>query len=139
MARHSGRTLHSLAVPFAYICLFAHLSCFAHFVLVRHGACAEHGEVIDLGNNHAKAHANNPARTAESSVVAVAFRAGEQSSGDEHDHCVLSHEPRSQNKPASVSVGMVETWQQLSLAQSDQRQLGSVAVYRLAPKTSPPV
>lgn len=132
------KTLHSCAVPFAYICFFAYLSGFAHFAFVRHGVCAEHGEVIHFDNSHSKAHAGDLRLWSSASEVAAVSQSAGSSSGAGHDHCILAHERRNQAKPSTAKVGLAPVSHLQPPARCAGCELKSLAVYELAPKTSPP-
>jgi len=110
-----------------------------HQAAVRHVTCPEHGELVDAPleapHPHARPSTGSPA------IFAERDPAGPSGAGEEHEHCAVSlmtrvratEQPR---KPFVVSTAEVV------VAPSPDRgapRLRSLAVYRLAPKASPPL
>lgn len=125
----------SLGVLLALVCIVAQLGAALHLGLVRHVRCAAHGELMhaDAGHDHA-----DPTTALDVSTTrAVVFDAG-AAPEHEHDHCqalasrsveptapavLVAAPPVTVDPPAPVARPLVVV----------------VALYRLAPKASPPV
>ncbi len=124
------------AVALVLVFALGQLGSFAHLALVRHGRCAEHGELIDV---HAGARGEPPLAVVppgEGACCGPAALAG----ADHHDHCAAATQRREQGAAVGPQDGLSllrpvalrppHAWQ--------ARDWGAGAVYRLAPKTSPP-
>ena len=123
------------ALATGVLLLAGQLSSLAHFALVQHARCAEHGELV-----HARAEGAPVAAapTATRGTSALTPAAAEEAHG--HDHCVLGVARRSgallpgrttPTAPAPRPSGVAAR----SLATP---AAPSVALLRLAPKSSPP-
>ena len=113
-----------------------------HYATVAHVACPEDGELIDVpanaGGSHTAvanhSHQDGPTLLAQREPVPASFGASS------HEHCAVALQARlracaeakssSQLEPRSIGMGQV--------APSEPPRLGALAVYRLAPKASPP-
>ncbi|MBX7101014.1 MAG: hypothetical protein K1X89_25080 [Myxococcaceae bacterium] len=111
------------------------LSSLAHFALVRHARCAEHGELV-----HAQGEgALTSAAPRASPGPAVQARAlAEESHG--HDHCVLGIARRSGALiPVQPALTLTAPHDAGVMTAPVSHPAGpSVALLRLAPKSSPP-
>jgi hypothetical protein len=109
-----------------------------HDATVRHVACPEDGQLIDapVGAPHAHARAAGklPTLFAEHEPAADA-------SGENHEHCVIALQAHQRAREQSRGA-FVSATPETSLTASGPRdplQLHSLALYRLAPKASPPL
>ena len=103
----------------------------------RHVACPEDGELIDAPaqapHQHARQAGETRALFPESRLPFLPGDAG-------HDHCAIAAQARANARPAGVAtvlhpaprVGVMQ------FRKPELRSLGSLAIYRLAPKASPP-
>ena len=123
------RRVHTTA--FAALAIAAQLFTLIHVALVRHERCAEHGEVVHRGHAEADSLALRAPVPVGNHVVESSHT--EQS----HDHCGVATERRHQSygQPAQSTAPGVPDVQPSPLA----LLADTVAVYRRAPKTSPPL
>jgi len=107
---------------------------FAHQVLVRHATCVEHGEVVDVGEVDEALPAGLPERTS-------ARPANEADEDHAHGHCLALAQRREQFGLTAFqhSVGPVTAEHDATSPGADELPRAACAVYRLAPKNSPPV
>ena len=107
-----------------------------HEAAVRHVACPEHGELIDAPDEaphpHARASTGSPALFAESDP------AGPSNSGEEHCAIALAAQVRAHQQPQSLSIDITPGAAVAPQPHREAPRPFSLAVYRLAPKASPP-
>jgi hypothetical protein len=109
-----------------------------HDATVRHVACPEDGELIDapVEAPHAHARATGEARTlfAEQGPAAEAF-------GENHQHCAITLQAHQRAREPQRSPFVVATPEMPLIASGlpQPLRLHNLAVYRLAPKASPPL
>ena len=135
--RHKSRGARCLTTAVACAVLLGQLAGLAHQLVVRHTACAEHGELLHAGDT------SSERRLAPASDAALTARATDafSSSDDGHDHClVASHRSAYRAPPAAVAPasdrdGAVP----LAVVAPDAPRPAAVAVFRTAPKNSPPL
>lgn len=122
------------AAGVALLCLAAQIGSLAHLVLVPHESCPEHGEAVHAGTHTPAA---DRAATGARDILAVQADDG-PGEDDEHHHCLFVTERRK----ATTAVDVVQATAVLTDAAGAEPAAvaDSVgrAVYRLAPKTSPP-
>ena len=109
-----------------------------HEASVRHVACPEDGELIDAPPQAAHQHAQ--ATSDGLSLFAEQDPSAPRSRGGEHNHCAIAlraHLRAREQKRAQVAVDVAELVTPPSVPQ-DSPRLYSLAVYRIAPKASPP-
>jgi hypothetical protein len=105
-----------------------------HEAAVRHVACLEDGELIDApaqpAHPHAEASGEEPSLFAERDVPV----------DGQHGHCAVAAQGRLQAREQSRQRLAVSTPRLLAVASVPQRQPAprSLAIYRIAPKASPP-
>jgi hypothetical protein len=133
-APHS-RTIRAAAALLALLGLAAPLLGSLHEASVAHVTCAEHGEVVD-----GDARLSSP--TAEHSHDAAVLLAVEALPGAAHghDHCALAAQAR-ERAVALRSASLTERPQAQGLsapAPEDAPRPAAIALYLLAPKSSPP-
>lgn len=103
-----------------------------HAALVRHALCAEHGEPVHAGSSVTAA---GIVTVTDSVVPSESAKA----SPDEHDHCkILAGASRIAPSERSLAIPL-SLCVDAGLAAGEAVVDPSVAVFRLAPKTSPPV
>jgi hypothetical protein len=130
-ALRTGTWMRAIAVALASVFSLATVSTWVHAAQVEHTICLEHGELIHA--DELQAHGR---------VLASDFdglRSGE-SDHHEHDACALSApapDGADVELPAFTS-GDADTAGPSRLAVASSRQAPTSALYRLAPKTSPP-
>lgn len=123
----------ALSVLLAVAFVGTNLAAFFHAATERHETCDEHGELIHM----ATAAVERDAAPAEASL----FAAGEtEAPGAEHGHCQLC--PCAQPQVEVVSAPAIIAGPAIAAgdrALPSQRAVADAGIYRLAPKTSPPV
>jgi len=109
-----------------------------HDATVRHVACPEDGELIDapIEAPHAHARAPGEARTLFAEHAPAADRSGEN-----HQHCAITLQAHQRAREQHRSRFVVATAGQSLIPSGppDPLRLHTLAVYRLAPKASPPL
>jgi hypothetical protein len=126
------------AAALALLCVVGPILGYAHMLLVAHVQCVEHGELLHVAAAHTavETHANAGRRTAEPSVDA---RSDVESESHEHDHCGVASARKTQAAVDSVRPVAVATVQPARPTSERAVECPPVALYVLAPKTSPPV
>ena len=132
----SGTAARRRGLVLASLLLAGQVGTLAHLVAVRHVTCPEHGESI-----HA---ATPPAETATTAVAAVSHGPAVQSialaAEHGHDHCLIVAERRSRSALLRASVAAsplpIAVAARPPVALAGRPAL--LAIYRLAPKNSPP-
>lgn len=123
----------------AVISLLPMLSPYVHLLLVQHVTCPEHGELIDRP-------ASDLAQEAASRLVPVgtpshpAWHALDSDDPHRHSHCafVLNRRPFVPT-PTAIGAAVVPMVEHLpGFVRLDVRPVSEIAVFRLAPKQSPP-
>jgi hypothetical protein len=118
-----------------------------HEAAVRHVACPEDGELIDAPSQapHQRAPASRPAAAREKSTDSPAFSAERDPpappfSGQGHEHCAVVSQAhlRARERSPSFIVTIPGALTAASAVGATPR-LRSRAIYRLAPKASPPL
>jgi hypothetical protein len=123
-----------VTVALAAICLGGQLSSVAHLVQVGHVTCAEHGELV-----HAEAGGAEPAPASDSALPAYApVSAPPPAHG--HEHCLVAGLRRDfcvihDSAPAAVAPDE----RPIAGPEVDATRVAPFALFRLAPKNSPPV
>lgn len=109
-----------------------------HFVLVQHFVCAEHGELVDGSDPHASEPQKS--RAPQNEAKGPALRATAVS--HDHEHCSLSAAAReglALVAPASgVRIALPSLGDDLGHALCADGECAR-EIFRVAPKTSPPV
>jgi hypothetical protein len=112
--------------------MLGHLGAAFHSSHSPHVTCAEHGELLDVGRSIDAATDAHDEQGWRASPATVA--------GHEHEHCVLASFAQSfatgGAAPAALSTPVPVAAD--SLAPCDEPRASAVAVYRVAPKCSPP-
>lgn len=106
------------------------LASVAHAALVRHAVCADHGEAVHVSSAEA---AEVPAHRDDTDAVS----GSEPAPADDHEHCSVACERRALARPgsrASIAGHGGDAPRPLRDAQVPP----AIAIYRLAPKSSPP-
>lgn len=106
----------------------------AHMALVRHVTCPEHGELL-----HAEDDGTPSAPTPADGTASLAALTEDSESSHGHDHCAVAIQRRAQTMPVS-RVAVAHTVSPVTEA-SNERAAPAMplgAIYRLAPKSSPP-
>jgi hypothetical protein len=112
-----------------------------HAATVRHVACPEDGELIDAGSQGAARSQPAVESPTDGPAVAAEDPAGRTRGALDHGHCVValqSHAKARQAAPARVDLRVVEL-REAEVSRPAPPELRSVALYRLAPKASPPI
>lgn len=127
------RRLRPWAVVTAAILVAGELAAFAHLAFARHVTCPEHGELLDLGDAEGTTHASSNIPTAGETPAST----------DTHEHhgCALlprGGERASIGGPAPRPAILDQTRPALFACERDRRS-SLIALYRLAPKNSPPL
>jgi hypothetical protein len=125
------------AAALALLCVVGPILGYAHMLLVAHVQCVEHGELLHVAAATAvETRANAGRRTAEPSVDS---RSDVESESHEHDHCCVASARKTQAAVDSVRPVAVATVQPAHPMSERAVACPPVALYVLAPKTSPPV
>jgi hypothetical protein len=131
------RAARLVAASAALLLVAGQLGTFAHLVTVRHELCAEHGELVDVHDGPAAgwrgpvadAANNNGSRFAASSRAAA---------GHQHEHCAIAPHRRDSSAGARLEHAIGEAPAVVATFAVSPVPSVARAVYRLAPKTSPP-
>ena len=110
----------------------------AHAEAVRHATCAEHGELIEAASASAEIGHDHDGLP-EDAASAQTDR-GVAGKGHQHDHCALAQHSRdraAQPQPTAPSAPACGAQGCTGLDETELR-LARAALYRLAPKGSPP-
>jgi hypothetical protein len=124
--------VRALAVLGAYLSLAAHLSGLAHVVAVRHATCPSHGEMI---------HADGQAASAEAARADRSWTGDRAAASGEGDHCralLVRRRDALLGAPDAVAPLALPVVARLA-APAAEPPPPAVPVYRLAPKTPPPL
>ncbi len=128
-----------LLASIAWLVLVTQASSFAHLLLVRHAVCPQHGELVHVGEDEGPPSVDS-ALPSEQDSGGSAIRAGHGAT-EEHVHCLLAmHRRQTPVVPRSaftIAPARVAEIRVLTLGSSPRPAL--VALFSLAPKTSPPV
>lgn len=137
-----GARLHRLfrgtGAALAVVLVAAPVLGLLHDATVRHVACPEDGELIDAPleapHAHARATGQAPALFAEHAPAAGI-------SGEGHPHCAIALQAHQRTREQQRRVFVVATPETSVVASGprDSLPLHNLAVYRLAPKASPPL
>jgi hypothetical protein len=112
-----------------------------HAATVQHVTCPEDGELIDAGSQGAARAQRAVESPTDGPAVAAEEPAGRTREALDHGHCVIalqSHAKARQAAPARVDLHVVEL-REVEVSTPAPPELRSVALYRLAPKASPPI
>ena len=132
-----------LGVLLALVCVLAQLGAALHLGLVRHVRCAAHGELMHA-DMHEDSHAHGEATAAvlaavEVATQAVVFDTGAPGATPEHTHDQCQALAGHSTEPTAPSVLVAAPPVTVSPpALVAQTPAVVVALYRLAPKASPP-
>lgn len=108
----------------------AHTGSFVHDLAVRHAVCEEHGERIEV--------AEAVPQHAPVDAFAATDAATEGASAHGHDHCVVGSTVNAARNAAPADQSTVIAITRGEHPPQDGPHFGGIAVYRLAPKNSPP-
>jgi hypothetical protein len=133
----SRRRASWLAVLVAPLCLIGQFSGIAHNLLVQHATCAEHGELVHTAGLQ-QTDGVGSAVPADAAVRGSA--PGEAVEEHGHDHCLAVAHGRGHIglQSAGAAVSLDATPPALGSVTDGDAVAVSVALYRLAPKNSPP-
>jgi hypothetical protein len=125
-----------VTVVLAAICVVGQLSSVAHLVQVGHVTCAEHGELV-----HAEERAPDPALSSPASDAALPAVAPVSAPppAHGHEHCLVAGLRRDscvvqESEVAAVAAGE----RQVVRLEWAAARVAPFALFRLAPKNSPP-
>ena len=108
-----------------------------HEAAVRHVTCPEHGELVDAPLQAPHAHARPS--TGSPGLFAERDPAGPAGPGEEHEHCAVNLHAQVRATEQSRKPFVVTTPEVVAPPPREGPGLRSLAVYRLAPKASPPL
>jgi hypothetical protein len=131
--RETSLALRVMAALVVWLAALGHLTGLAHFALISHHVCAEHGELT-----HAEEGDHAHARGASPEAPSPAFA---PSTEDEHEHCsVLARRDERATLTRSVAaVAAPGAAEPSPPPSSEALPRPGAELFRLAPKTSPPV
>jgi hypothetical protein len=126
-----------VTVALAALCVVGQLSSVAHLVQVGHVTCAEHGELVHAEERAPEPAASNAASDAALPAVAP-VSAPPPAHG--HEHCLVAGLRRDfcvtqTSAPAAVAADE----RQVVAPEQAAARIAPIALFRLAPKNSPPV
>ena len=141
--RHVGHASRYSAVALASFMVVAQLSTFAHLLLVRHVVCPEHGELIHPDEQGGRAGAAAPSHAVAKATlpgVSSIQAAAERPATHGHDHCLLaSHRRERATLPVCRVSAVISGPKNVGIRHvEDAPRPATVAIFRLAPKNSPP-
>ncbi len=126
------------AMLIASLVVLGHVSGSAHLLFSRHAICPEHGEIIHLDEEISSA--TPVAAVAKSSAASLASSADVRSAEYSHDHCLVASYRRERvtlsSPPTSLWIASLSVRGVYLLQDVPRSPL--VALFRLAPKNSPP-
>ena len=108
-----------------------------HQAAVRHVTCPEHGELVDAPLE--APHPHDQASTGLPGLFAERDPAGPSRTGEEHEHCSINVQSQVRATEQSRKPFVVTTPEVVAPCLREAPRLRSLAVYRLAPKASPPL
>lgn len=127
--RHASRALALIVVS---LMLSGRLMAVAHLGGVVHRACAEHGELVEVGHQQ-------PVATLATEHAGRLLGALPVSAGHAHEHCaVAGHDRLSPLTAPAPAVSGTTAVTSLVLPPADVPSGPRMALFRLAPKNSPP-
>ncbi len=107
----------------------------AHMALVRHVTCPEHGELLHAGDDETP----SPPTPADGAAASFAALTEDSESSHGHDHCAVAIQRRAETMPVSrVKVAHTVTRVTEAAKERAAPAMPLGAIYRLAPKSSPP-
>jgi hypothetical protein len=108
-----------------------------HEAAVRHVTCPEHGELVDapLEAPHPHGHPS----TGLPGLFAEGDPSGPSGPGEEHEHCAVNLHGQLRATEQSRKPFVVTTPEVVTASPRERPRLRGLAVYRLAPKASPPL
>lgn len=120
----------------AVLCVAAQLFGLAHMVVVEHERCAEHGELVH-GDGHAPGAVAAPIARVTTTAASRALPAWPDEADGDHEHC-LSATERRDLRAARVEAPVLVRSAGLQAIHPAGTVAIARALYRTAPKTSPP-
>lgn len=140
MSRWQSVRTRTLAASVAALCVIAQLLPIVHIVLVRHARCAVHGEVIHVsdGADHSSPDHAAPAAPSSHGAATIAHAASDHAE-DAHDTCRFVGDRRDAVLATPPALAALPAYAPAAtIAPAAAARLPQVALYRLAPKLSPP-
>ena len=111
---------------------YSQVSSTLHWVLVQHVRCADHGEWVHVGEGHHAQEAEHATQTSPSGAAADGETHG-------HDHCHFLVDPRTFAVILPPRVVLAQAGEWIGAGIAGPPDAGrQIALYELAPKTSPP-
>jgi hypothetical protein len=137
---HVRRHRSPLTAALALLCLFAQVWSGVHAAAVPHERCAEHGEVVHAGEHGRGPEAFDAPLADELPGAAAAVADGEPRAAaeDEHDHCCVVSTRRQADTVPEVAAASRPPVELTHGALSAGVIADARALYRVAPKASPP-
>lgn len=134
MGQRGVRYLVGLVATF---CLLGQFSSLAHNLLVQHATCAEHGEIVHTGATSAPEGA---ATEVAADPTVGDSGASEPAEGHGHDHCLAVAHGRGHVglQTVDAAVALDQPAKRVVAVTTGTARPVSYALYRLAPKNSPP-
>ena len=137
--RPHRRLVRGLGAALALVTFASPLITTFHEATVRHVACPEDGELIEAPAQAAHQHAQVKGDGA--ALFSERDPAGPGASSGEHDHCAIAVQSHLRAREQSRQRAAIPGARVFAAATEAQEPAGlhSLAVYRIAPKASPPV
>jgi hypothetical protein len=117
------------------LALFLQGSSGGHMLLVEHTRCAEHGDLVHAGETH-----HHGAAEVDEADVVTLHGAPAESGEESHEHCAFSADRRDALASAAGTQALRWTPEEaIAASPVAHRHESRPELFRVAPKTSPPV
>lgn len=127
------------AAALAALFLLGPIMGYAHLLLVRHAQCPEHGELVHLGEAAVAPEGDIGLESNRPGAATDVVGSGHQSENHGHDHCDLVATRKAQAPLHAAGPALQAAATPSPHPIDDGPLAGSqIAIYRLAPKNSPP-
>lgn len=129
------------AVALALVCLVAQAASYLHLAVVRHVQCPEHGELVHLGPSTAAGPEVALETVGDTDAHHLRGAAASPSWTHDEGHCLVGFSQRSRAGlgQAPSRLAPPTATRPLPPDEASAPRIAAVALYRLAPKASPPV
>ena len=109
-----------------------------HNWVVEHATCAEHGEIVHAGPHGETDSIDHGHGVASDSTSVPGLRSASHRDGDNHDHCRVGVDRQEHALDASRGSERLAADTRAARRPGLSQPAAPIALYRLAPKSSPP-